>query len=443
MRTAFRWLAAFGGIVCGPGYAAAQPPTPTVFVDCRVESLQRAIDLAPASAVLSLSGICERVTLRRNVTLSGDATASIRSFSPSDAAVTVPAGVRATLLALTLAGGSAGLLVEGEAALNGVRVESSASGIFVYRTGRLTAHLTELTRNSLGLEMVGGTATFRRSVIASNGGPVDRSCSTEYGGVKLYDASVLTLEDSSIRNNQSGGLCVVAATATLIRSSVTENVGPVGGIDVRSPSTLTVTQSSVTRNRSTNDGGGIRVRADFDGPNVVRITNSTIAFNTSAGKGGGLSVEPHSTPFSVNVLLTHTTVVGNDATGSAGIWTARQLRLSGSLVSGNRLTTTGADSDCGGPGEFYSQGWTLLSSPGSCWYTPGLGDLLGALPLLGTPATSGVTTYIPLLKTSPGRDAIPVEGPVGDRRCATAVKTDQRGVTRPVGTRCDIGSVEQ
>jgi hypothetical protein len=444
MSTLARWLAACGLVVCGVVNAAAQPPTPTVFVDCRVESLQDAVDLAPASALITLSGTCTPVTLRRNVTLSGDGTASI-VVRPVDVAnaVTVPAGVRATLLNLTLIGGIyAGIqVINSEVGLRNVRVERSRFGVHVSGyTARVTADSVSVTRNRIGVDNLGGSLTFRRSTIDYNGhNSVDDVCNS--GGLTMLEGS-LTLEDSSIANNRVGGLCLEAAVTLIVRSSITRNAGAAGGIVIYGPGTTSISQSSITRNHNPRDGGGIGVHQRHDGLTRLTITNSTLAFNTSAGTGGGLFVTPYVEEVDPVILLHHATVVGNQAGGGAGIWAGTPVSLRGSLLSGNRLAA-GGESDCGGPATFNSQGWNLVTAPATCTLASGFGDLIGARPLLGTTATWGVTEFIPLLKTSLGLDVIPLAGPLGGLRCTTAVKADQRGVTRPVGARCDMGSVEQ
>ncbi len=51
----------------------------------------------------------------------------------------------------------------------------------------------------------------------------------------------------------------------------------------------------------------------------------------------------------------------------------------------------------------------------------------------------GPTKTIKLLKGSPALNAIPQ----GENFCGTEIKTDQRGVSRPQGSGCDIGVFEK
>jgi hypothetical protein len=74
----------------------------------------------------------------------------------------------------------------------------------------------------------------------------------------------------------------------------------------------------------------------------------------------------------------------------------------------------------------------------------GFGDLLGVAAHLGATATSGVTQFVPLLSKGPGIDSVPVRPVLGGTgTCATGIKTDQRGLTRPSGPGCDMGAIER
>jgi hypothetical protein len=441
MNIRSRLLATLGLFLCSAGYASAQPTTPTFWVNCSAgESLQDTVDLAPAGALIIVRGNCSSVTLRRNVTLSGRDRATITSHRDIDDGVNVVEGVRATLMNFTISGGdTAGLVAAGNVTLVNVRIEWSESGILLPWSGSVTGDAVEIANNRVGVDAMSGSVTLRRSVVHSNGASVGR-CTDGNGGIDAVSATLM-LEDSVVRDNRGGGLCLEAGTATLVRSAVTGNRGERGGIFVWGAAQLTLIQSSVTRNHSYGDGGGIALRWMYDGTTTLQMTNSTLAYNTSEGMGGGLFVERHVPGTRTRVSFVHTTVVGNTAEEGSGIWSAHQVNLEGSLISANR-SAAGLEADCAGEGRFVSRGWTLMNVTG-CIYLPAFGDLVGARPLLGAAAKAGVTEFVPLLKSSPGRDAIPVEGSLGGVGCATGVKADQRGAARPVGSRCDIGASEQ
>ncbi len=118
----------------------------------------------------------------------------------------------------------------------------------------------------------------------------------------------------------------------------------------------------------------------------------------------------------------------------------------GGLVVGNGTTAlratilalnTGPAS--GGPncsGPVASQGNNLLGTTSGCSFTRKTNDKLDTNPKLGSLADNGGPTLtLALLAGSPALDVI------APAVCGAA--TDQRGVHRPQGPRCDIGSFER
>jgi hypothetical protein len=86
-----------------------------------------------------------------------------------------------------------------------------------------------------------------------------------------------------------------------------------------------------------------------------------------------------------------------------------------------------------------SNGWNIVAD-GSC-FTGTATDHVGVDALLGSLADNGGPTLTLLPgATSPAIDDIPVGTPF---LCDTTSPTDQRGITRPQGAGCDIGSVER
>ena len=91
-------------------------------------------------------------------------------------------------------------------------------------------------------------------------------------------------------------------------------------------------------------------------------------------------------------------------------------------------------SDC--HGVVGSNGFNLLGKTAVCTFGSTPTDKLGKIPKLGTLANNGgPTATLALLTGSPAINVIP--------SAACAVAKDQRGVHRPQGTRCDIGSYEK
>ena len=91
-----------------------------------------------------------------------------------------------------------------------------------------------------------------------------------------------------------------------------------------------------------------------------------------------------------------------------------------------------------GGATFTSLGYNLTNSGAGTPFTA-TGDITNTNPLLGPLADNGGSTWThALLPASPAIGRIPF----GVNGCGTTVTTDQRGVTRPQGPACDVGSYE-
>jgi hypothetical protein len=113
----------------------------------------------------------------------------------------------------------------------------------------------------------------------------------------------------------------------------------------------------------------------------------------------------------------------------------------GTLTVANSLIS----SQSGGPNCFGlgpgSDGGYNLDDGTSCGFGSAAHSLSSTDPLLdpaGLRTNGGPTQTIALLPGSPAIDAIPS----GVNGCATTLTSDQRGVTRPAGSGCDIGAFE-
>jgi hypothetical protein len=199
---------------------------------------------------------------------------------------------------------------------------------------------------------------------------------------------------------------------------------------------LTVTNSTISGNGATGEGGGI-----YNSGGNVTVTNSTISGNNSAGRGGGIS------NVAGGVTLTNSTVTGNTATSPFG-----PVRGGGiySGIGGVSLTNTIAAGNTAPNGpdltaSFATGGHNLIGTTSGATIPLTTGDIVNPTPLLGALGSyGGPTQTIPLLPGSPaidaGDDAVcaSTTTPVG----AAVSGEDQRGISRPFGTHCDIGAFE-
>ena len=139
--------------------------------------------------------------------------------------------------------------------------------------------------------------------------------------------------------------------------------------------------------------------------------------------------------------LEHVTISGNlSYTPGGGVFNTGVVTITNSLISGNSSRYQASpSSDC--YGTFGSGGYNLIGDATGCTgFTDGVNnDQVGSDPLLAPLADNGGTTLTrALYQGSPAIDAIPS----GTNGCFIIYTVDQRGVTRPQSSGCDIGALE-
>ena len=265
------------------------------------------------------------------------------------------------------------------------------------------------------------------------------------GGGGLYSMGNLIASHVTFSSNSAtsgGGVYNFVGVPTLTNVTFSNNSADFGGgmlIDGGNPMLTNVTFSG---NSAAADGGGIY---NFDGDSTLTnvtfsgnsatngsgmlirnsrdtLTNVTFSSNSATSSGGGI--------FNLwgNPTLTNVTFNGNSATDGGGIY-----NLGRSFTLKNVIIANSTGGDCYGIPPIASN--TLIESTGSdaCGLTNGVdGNIIGSDPNLGALGNNGGFTQThALLAGSPAIDA--------GANCAA---TDQRGVTRPQGTACDIGAYE-
>jgi predicted outer membrane repeat protein len=317
----------------------------------------------------------------------------------------------------------------------------------IYSEGTLTQTNVTLSGNSAGtgggIDNL-GTATLTNGTLSSN--------SAAFGGGGIYNEpgatatlTNVTISSNSVTNNFSssvyGGGIENWGNLTLTNSTLSGNsalsagaYGFGGGLYnnyVTNPGTVTITNSTINGNSASDSGGGILNVA------TVTITNSTINAN-SAKTGGGIE------NYQGTASLTNVTISGNLASVSGGGIYQQTGSASQTISLTNTLVANGASGancvvDVSSAAPITSNGYNL-SSDGTCSpYFTQPGDLNGGNPNLGPLANNGGPTLTRM--PQPLSDAID-SIPMGTNGCGTTLTTDQRGVPRPFGPACDIGSVE-
>jgi Bacterial Ig-like domain len=223
--------------------------------------------------------------------------------------------------------------------------------------------------------------------------------------------------------------------------------------------TMTVTDSTISDNTATagqpavgdtegegGRGGGIYNESAEDADcqslrKITTITNSTISGNSAAGisaAGGGIHNDIGPT------VIKHSTITLNTAPDGRGSGvasfgdTCTPTTVPSSIISANQGTDV--DFVVGTTNSFDSNGYNLIGDGNATAAFNQTGDQTGVTDPGLDPLDSygGPTQTHRLQSDSPAIDAVPQ----GTNDCGTVIATDQRGVSRPQGSACDIGSFE-
>lgn len=260
------------------------------------------------------------------------------------------------------------------------------------------------------------------------------------GGIAISDGGTVTLTDLRITGNSSGPSPDPA-------SGVKQGAG--AGLFVLDADRVTVLDSEISNNTATSDGVGAPGGGVYaSGP--MSIVNSTITGN-SATNGGGI----YQATVMDGLVLDNDTIAGNTATGGTiaggGPATAggNIFDMGGTITFANTIVADGhgaaggencAD-DSSGLSGLESAGNNLESPTTECEFTAPSDQRAVTAPGLAPLADNGGGTWtMALAPGSPAIDGGPTEGCRGPD--GQVLTTDQRGLPRPVGARCDIGAYE-
>jgi hypothetical protein len=286
--------------------------------------------------------------------------------------------------------------------------------VFIVNAGT-TATLKNLTiADGFGWQLAGGilnngNLTIDHSVVKNNVMATDNQDWWQGGGgIYVGGGGTLTLTNSTIAGNSAG-----AANG--------------GGLYAFQNTTVTISNSTISGNTAGNVAGGYRSLGN------VTIVNSTISGNTSSSWHGGAIFHTDGAMEIVN-----STIANNFAPdwGAAAIFVGEYGSVPTSLKLTNTIVTGNHNDACNwwstpGPVTVTSGGHNILQD-GSC--NPVGSDQVIADAKIGALADNGGPTWThALLPGSPAIDA------ADDALCPA---TDQRGVARPQGAHCDIGSYE-
>jgi predicted outer membrane repeat protein len=282
--------------------------------------------------------------------------------------------IRNVLISGNEAAGSGGGILNGKGASltligSAVNTNSSADGGGIWNEGTVEVIDSVVSHNTSATD--GGGITNRGNLTMTNSTVSDNQAKGDGGGIATRPIFSTTLVNSTVSENradhQGGGLWnALGATVRLTDSTIRDNSASTDGGGLWNAGTLTVTDSDVTSNTTTN-GGGIHnsgggtltltrsiVRdnkafilgggvAGFD-TTVMTLTDSDIS-NNQADEGGGAVVGG-----SGSLRLVRSTVQSNDAATGAGLLVRNgaQAIVEDSVVKGNAAGVQG--------GGIYSEG---------------------------------------------------------------------------------------
>jgi CSLREA domain-containing protein len=406
---------------------------------CPAGSGADTILLAAGRYTLSIGGSGEDLNQTGDLDISSDLTIAGVDFFTTvidaahiDRVLHIFPGTHVTLSGMSVVNGTSsqngGGIYNDQATLtlNRVTVDTNtASG----NGGAILNHNAALTISSgtLSSNMAaghGGAIENEQGTVQLIQSTINDNIATNDGGA-IRNSATLMMDNVWVHDNQSHGLgggIYNTGQATISGSPIHNNSATLSGGNIYTSgatSSLTISSSSVSRGYSQQNGGGIYNDGALNATNVT-INSNRAVFGDGIYNNSG-NIQP--------VSLTNTTIVSNTNTpvsAGEGIYTnGATLTLKNTLVAFN-----GASGDC--LGSIVSAGYNLEYG-NSCSLTAA-GDITGTDPLLGSFAnSSGKTDILALLPASPAINAGTNAG------CPS---TDQRGVSRPHGPRCDIGAYE-
>jgi CSLREA domain-containing protein len=269
----------------------------------------------------------------------------------------------------------------------------------ISNTGTLTLNRCVVSGNATTGTTAGtgkGAGIYNNNDLTLNNCTVSGNVSTGGDGNGIYNDDALHVTDSTISGNtgggrfgDGGGIYNNIASANLLRSTISGNSSGTSG-----------------------SGGGI-----FANGSLV-ITNCTISGNTGGLQGGGLFNTGNSTTIKTTTIANNTAPSGQ----GGGIWVETAPTVTDTIVANN------SGGNCS---SAPTDGGTNLQFPGAtCGTFLQIGD-----PQLGPLANNGGSTQTHALQAgSPAIDRATTGCP--------PPADDQRGVLRPQGGACDIGSFE-
>jgi hypothetical protein len=302
---------------------------------------------------------------------------------------------------MTIQGGStSGTIIDGNQNGRIFAVGTSASIFDITVTNGLVPGNT----GGGGIQELSGPLTLTRVAVTNNTAPGNPS--SPAGGGIFVEGSEINVIDSTISGNHLG--------------SANSGNGFGSGLDIVFGGKLVMSGSTVSGNDSTAATGSLGAVALLGDSDPAQITNSTIADNTGV-VGGANGI--YNDGFDTNVLFS--TIVHN---------TGQNVQKNGGTVTiKDTIVALATGKNCSGT---VVDGGYNLESADDCGFTAANNSIINTDPMLGPLQDNGGHTATML----PGAGSPALDNASPD--CPPAPSSDQRGVTRPQESACDIGAVE-
>jgi len=254
--------------------------------------------------------------------------------------------------------------------------------------------------------------------------PPDTTLPLRNHGGAIFNAGVLTVNNGDFdynRARRSGGGIYNTGTITINASTFQNNEGDYSGDPGGSGGAIwnggvaTITDSTFVGNNASQSGGAI------SNGGIMTISNSTISANTTtlSNIASGAAIMNGGTG---TLHVSYTTITSNIGTTSGAVWSVLDtIEIDNSIIAGN------LPQNCSYPATSPTSGPNLDDDSSCDNFT------IHADPQLDPLASNGGPTQT---------HAISPSSPAKNAAGGTCPSTDQRGVSRPHVSACDLGSYE-
>jgi hypothetical protein len=443
--------------------------------------------ISPATILLN-----SPLTLGPSVTIAGPGASNL-AISGGDGVVVfiVNGGASATIFGLTIEHGSSqlggGIFNAGTLTLTSCVISNNTLGIQygggIFNSGTLSLINSTVSGNSVaasgemvyggGIYIDQGTVSLTNTTVSNNTAGGSQSSDSWGGGI--YNQGILTLTNTTVSNN-------IALGSVPLPTFPLSSAGSGGGIysatlDIPTPR-VTLTNSAVSNNTADEYGGILS-------GGFVGLVSSTVSGNHAIYEAGGIETAGYGFGSFINSTISENSCGSAEYPYCGGAGGFNSSGSLGNLIAATILFTTISGNSCYGPSSGscvggmlalfnnpnYLKGTILANNQGgncsSLNFGPFMASSLGynlsddatcastfvqTGDLNSTPAgldprglqdNGGPTQTVALLASSPAVDAIPVNSCIDTTQFPpTPLTTDQRGVYRPQGSGCDIGSYE-